>query len=1413
MKWTTTAGLVVALGLVGTVTKGLVSPSRENPRDVLQGVRDRSEVPSFDRRQALRELERALSHPRARQDDDLTVELLIERANLFERLGATADARLEVERVLGVYRPDDVHLQLRSAELQAKEGLNSEALEKVSRVIERDPSQGAAWRLRGRLEVRLGEDLLNRASERADETLIQEDFERAQEIMPRIAAMDKNDSSRARILHELRQIYTERKSSYLADVLELLDDASRYYGQARSSFARAFSEGVDPHSLRAWLDLMVLAGQAETAVDFGIAARTLPEIGQDPAVLAGLLEAMGDLGQTARMINMVRSWPWDKVAAEPEFYRRVARALYLAGDRRVLTGPVDELRKIGSPTDRNQTSFYKAAVSQDRAENHDPKLWTNSINQLQDFLDTRPGDPVPGARSIAYRMLARAWREVGRPRDEMRAVRGAIETSPRSNGEDYLRLVEIQRTTSTVSFRIPEENWTLGMSLLPKRTAELMPTWRELGETALNGQDLDFDEVYERVRKFNQTRPGDVGPYTIYRIALKHLELNNSSGAAAVARGLLEDYPGLLPAIDITLDALAQDQAWFPLGRRLLERIRLVGPDERSRQFLQMLPTSVFSATERLELVEMDPYAYGREHVAQHLLNEGLADQALAALRLVEGQPDYPELKILRGRSLLELERWKSAAEEVQDLVLDPRYDERAFPIVLEARLKDGSPENVSLLADELLARDPIPRDLVLVTAREVLAAGQLALAERLLERLDSQPETRGGDVLHLMALRAALSDDRPAALEALERAEAFFDDGRAEILRVVLLADARAWRDLPRAVSRLSDTDLNITPLQQALLPQFGEQVELGLELARAGLRDDSHNPTWALAVAGGQLLADLTPTLPDFFGASAGPEAARTLRGSADAKRDPREILALLLALDIDDWALWVRKRNRSHFEEGGGSLWLQFLDAQASELLGNRLDAEANFLRMTRGLPDFGPGWERLEQAVRLRHPTNPLHPEVLEVLANKARALGGGEAKTVADKLLSDASRQVGAGRIREAVEVLTRALRREEESELPIHRLFLARLTAELGLYSESAEQYTQVFARQERRSDHPWIPEFLDLLSRAGSRAVARRDQLSEVEIAEILDNLQLQFPADPLVSLARLRTELASDSRNIPLSVRRAEGALRVLRREGEERVLDDLRPGSAAIWIDFLLELSPELASEQIALDQETRLGDLNLWIARARILEAQGRFQAAEDAFAHLIAMSDDPKVHGEYARLLTRRGAALPLVRQHLENADADSGRRSSPRSDYLLARGTLYSQRTNLGVVANRLSNLWKTRDEFRGEVPPLELGRVYATTLFQISNVSSLRRLRGVTEDMARYTQQDPYAPDLVQAFTNLARAANSLNSKAPVDADTESTSADPDLPQINNESESTEVPVPNVALPGQPEAEVSLPE
>jgi hypothetical protein len=1362
MKWTTAASLVVALGFLGFVTKAIFVPDHVPAREVVANVRASLSDPGLDFGRTLRVLDRALGGPEAEADEALAIEILTLRSEVFELIGSYTDARTDLERIQGMYGVADAALELSAARLQAREGQLEEAWQRVGRLLAREPELGAAWLLRGRLERDRARQHVERAVADCGVALVSRSALVAAGIARQIAARDIEDPTRSRLAADLREIFLPRHESDLQRVLEEVDEASRLNGAARHSYGQAIESGVDAEAVKAFLDLLVQGGQADLAVEFGLAAIALDELSDDGSVHESLLDAMRGLGQDGRALALLDGWPWRERVTELTFNRKAARLFYDLAAWKEVAGPTAQMKELGGPQDRSYAHFYQGLVHHQRAlQLEDAEKHEKAISTLTDFLAGQAPQPVPDAAGIAYLAMARSHRELQQERLERQSLMGAIEVAPRLSGEAYLRLVELQRNSPNVGFRIPEVNWTRGMALLPQRTAELYSTWETLGVASLAADDVDFKSLVTRVRQLGEAAPTrSVGPFTLHRLSREHFAAGNLLGALAVARDLYDEYPGLLPALDTLIDTLLARGSRLQAAVRILERLRLVGADEASRAYLAQVRLDSFDAAQRLELVRRDALGLGRRLVAEHHLERGDPELALRALRVVEDD-EAPELELLRALALLELERGDEAAEAAARALTVERLRPAALEALVRARLLGDDEPALARVVEGVLAEETLDRELVLRLADRLIAGSRPALASSLLDRLDAHRETRGGDVLVRMALAHALAGDGAAAAEALERAEAFIGDGRVELTRLYLTLDGRDWLQLPRRVAALRAGGFSPGPLQSAILALLDENLDAGLAEARAGLEAEPQSGAWALVLAAAQLLADDELELPSYFGADAVYQARQFLRGDGETQRDPREGLGLLLALEQPGWGLWVLPRLVRAYSEGGGSLWPQYLAARAEAALGQHAHALSSAERLTQAFPGFGPAWDTLEQERRRGHADDPHHPDLLLVREGRLRALGDQHAGTPAQLAMDRATARAAGGEVSEAIADLERFVERaaprdREQSEV---RAFLAHLLAERGNYSSAAAHYLDAIQSQPPRAAAVLVPALLGTLTRATRAGVPPRARLEPDQVAAILAALAERLPTDPHVALAVVRHELSRDARNLSLAVNRATGAYEALRQRTEGKTLDELRPGAGAAWAAFLRELSPQLAVQILTEELERAPANVTLWLQLARAQESLGDETVAVGLLQTAIDLSDDPRAHQEMARLVARRGGDPEVIERHLAFADAAEGRQDSYRTQFIRARTDLQRTGRRPVRIVERLQDLWEVREEFSDEVSSLELGLTYAAALLQRLEGNDARILHKLVRTMQPYAFGDPYALDMLDAYGGVTRA------------------------------------------------------
>ncbi|MEZ5976495.1 MAG: hypothetical protein R3E96_17125 [Planctomycetota bacterium] len=278
MKWTTPLFLVLILGALGFVARITLFGTPESPQQVLDAVRDRVRLGNYDERRELKAISSALKHPGAREDADLTGDLLRVRADIYRQQERFDKARSDVERIQALTAEEELPLELEAIELQALEGQPEEALRRIEVLAFHHPESADVAQLRGRLETLRGETLRAEALRLAEEQLVDEDTRKATPLIIELCSQHARDPRRTRVQRELRELFPRSRSASLESILDACDLASEHLAQARLAYARGLEQRLTIPALRSLLDLLVEAHRPDLVVDLGVASRVFPEV-------------------------------------------------------------------------------------------------------------------------------------------------------------------------------------------------------------------------------------------------------------------------------------------------------------------------------------------------------------------------------------------------------------------------------------------------------------------------------------------------------------------------------------------------------------------------------------------------------------------------------------------------------------------------------------------------------------------------------------------------------------------------------------------------------------------------------------------------------------------------------------------------------------------------------------------------------------------------------------------------------------------------------------------------------------------------------------------------------------------------------------------------------------------------------
>ncbi len=1358
--------VVLTLGVLAMITR----QAKMTPKEHFVLVEERARKGFSDREQTIANLDQVLDRAIDVGDVELATQVQLSRGRALMELGAFDRARDDLSAVAAA-RPGDVAVENDLAELEARSGDYRAAQDRVSRMIQRDPSNLSAYVRLGRLHQQAAERTVARTLEVLNRSLVPENSERARELLENSTALLPGDPRRVALSDELRELMSGGDDTLLQDAINAADFACQDMDAARDAFTRSLERGSDPEAIAGLISLYQRARHTSLGVDLGTttvrmgAVRSNPEFGR--ALLSGLVE----LGRERYAADLALTWVRGQTPISGEFCAECCAVLYRAKRWQELQVGAAMLWQIGSVHQTQWANLYMGFSLIELGAMRDGRQY------LQSFCATDAPDPFPNARAIAFQKIARACKELGEPIPERTALQGLVELEPGLDPDAWLRLAELQFASPHGGYREPEMRWARGMSLLPKRTAELLPRWNEIGVLELRAVGLDLAAIRADLAHNKIWAPSaDASPYELYRLAELYADASDYVRASIHVRKLLERVPGFVPGLDLAIRIA--DQGKKPKDRMsyLLERVGLAGRTSAIDKILREVQLTELSPKDLLALMRADPDRSGRLALADGLAREGRADEALALIQQLGADTLGDEGQLLIGRLHLARHEPVLALAALAPLVPGIYSAPGGLELLVRAGLGAGDRERMNQLGadlagfvqpertSDLVGTNPefeLSRERALWVVDQFLAFGAGEAAQPILEALDRSPRLRGGDVNLRLAGAAIARGDVDAARDALERAQAFDTRGSADYLALLLAAFEERTDDLRYLAGVAATSGYPAGPLMTAQLLIVGERGEDASVPLNAGLaREFADDPWWNLtAYAALSLRTREAPfTFSPFLGKSAA-TAAANLFGGVDGKQDPRLALVWVSAIRQRLAAPFLRAwLDRQAKSVAGSNLWMEYMRASLDAQWDATGSALTTLRRMRSRVADFGPVWN-LEEA--LLSSSVRSQEELASARARRVAALGD-LAGTREQRLLDDAEEKAAAGLFEQALAVANEAVALDPTSVAA--SLAVASIQRQMGrsvpalttlraLVAARAKAGRSAASRVTGRGGNDLVREYLEAIDSA------RRLEGGVVtwsRAATLVEELADHLKDDSRVVLAAAELDLEQDKRNPTLGVARAYSRLDRFRSEHRGVSVEALGRGSLQSWARFYAKLDPSRArafvEEELALAPTILAG----WIELARALEAEGDSAGALEQLRLTARLSPQGSVERDILRLraqgelphddieavvngiVTAEGLSAPDAELSLLHARCllNQGPRVLERVGQLLAR-------VDPASLSPRLAN---------------EHALLMSTALVMRGRPADKQAARPILEAL-KQRELDPYVLGFVDALEGLAKA------------------------------------------------------
>lgn len=1333
--------LLIAVGSVA----GLVRLVRTNvalgPEDYLERGRSMLASEDPDTEGARREFDRALALNReAGGDPVLEAAVLLERGLMYEKRGMLPSARADFSVLAdGVddLAPEDrpklpngnpvnrvsMLLRLSGLELSAKEFEAAEAW--ANEVLGDQPEHSWGLTLRGRSFVNRAEQSFEHVQEFIDAGL----HDALAEVAHRLALLavhaPVSESERYARIEEFLGLFDERHQAESAEVIEQLDLASEYMAEARTSFAESFRRSPAPFALYEITRSYLNAEHPELVLDVGLAAIRHEEAAANTRAMQVISQALLRVGRPDAAMRIVEQAvpiegtlelddtflpTWAQILHANESWARLRRVGEQMG-RRFAKGVIYQ-------AERDAAAFYQGIAA------YRMGLVNAAHEQLSGYVRDDALEPFPGAKAEARAAMASIVGGNGNAAGELFHLRKSLLPNleqPPGRGKAELaqawtRLTELYEA-GNYEGPVVHGAYTNALRFSREPAPELYARWRELGEEHLARIGRDARILASSLeRQGRWVRAEAEEPYEDFRLAEVWLERGELAGVLDAARRFLKRYPHFGPAEELMQEAYRRSNRPQELADLLLGRLREdLANIENFRELRRLKSAGDLSPDQVFELMAADAQVTGSLAMAEQLIPRGRADLAVRGLEAAPTDDLGSEGAVLLARAEIALGRFDAALAHVESVPLeDPRFTQ-ALDLRVEAALQSRDKAALQRVLDQLVEVQNFELNAALGVVDRLLANRTADSALALLRRLDQLPEGRGAEVLSRLTVAELMGGDLDAASQALARAEAYREDGFAQLGRVLLAVEARSWSRLPVLVRELRDAELSLAgdagldPLREAVLAALEERLAEAVGRAQEGLATQPDEPLWGLVLGAIEELLGRPVNAPGPLGRDGQKQTALFLGGTPKSPRDARQCLAALVTFGYPEWELWGRAQLLEQEAESSGVLWPGYLTARLEQRAGS-LEVARNRLRpLSKRFPDCVPVWQLLEDVAYGIHGRLE-HPELLGYRAGRAAAEGAASSDAHVMDLLVLAETLERNGELSKALDRARDAVARDPQSDLA--HLRFAQLCARQQLWSEAIENYGVLFELAEPELSQGYLPEFIS--------AVDHGLESSEVDLGSVtllLESLATRLPSEPLLAarLAALEFDRLPD--NPLLAGSRAVAYLERFRERTEDVALEDLREGATESWLDLYLAYDRALAENFVRSELGKRPENLELWLMYGRTLEASGRYEEAVEHYETVRRMVPEPRALRRAADILARLGTDHPRVVSYAQRIAAVDGLQTDdPQLRFLLARSRVNGSPTGLDAGVADLVQLWNDRERLPesilDELPTLLLAAI-----------------------------------------------------------------------------------------------------